>query len=223
MTTKIINSVPVVGLLVFLMAPQALAKHVPLGDDLERAGYEEIAFKKGVKVYKHRKSKTIRIGAEGRIDASPQQILAALLDYHHQVGQIDRLSESRILRHGERQMLVYQRLNLPVISDRDFTLRVTWWQKGGVTYVSYRALRDAGPKPRRGVVRVTRHSGTWQIKQLEGCNSSLVRFQVGIDLAGWLPMWMARSGAGKELPDLFASVKKMVASKKHRRVACIPN
>ena len=73
------------------------------------------------------------------------------------------------------------------------------------------------------MVRVKRHSGTWQIKPLPGGRLSLVRFQVGIDLAGWLPLWMARSGAGKELPDLFAAVNRMSAQQKERKVACIPN
>jgi hypothetical protein len=210
-------------LLTTLVAAPASARHVPLGRDLGKAGYEQIANKKGVKVYKHRTSRTIRIGADGRIPASPQQILDALLDYEDQVGKIDRLSESRVLKRGPNYMIVYQRLNLPVISDRDFTLHVKWWKKDGVTYVSYRALKGRGPGPRDGVVRVTDHSGTWQIKPVNGCRLSHVRFQVGIDLSGWLPLWMARSGAGKELPDLYTSVNRMISSKSTRRMACISN
>ena len=216
---KLNSSICITALLIGRAEP-ALAGHVPLGRDIRQAGYEQIANKKGVKVYKHRTSKTIRIGADGRIPATPDQILAALLDYHNQIGKIDRLSESRILRRGSNYMVVYQRLNLPVISDRDFVLHVKWWKKAGTTYVSYKALKGKDAKRRSDVVRVTSHSGTWQIKPL-ACGLSRVRFEVGIDLAGSLPLWMARSGAGKELPDLFASVNTMISSKNNRRVACI--
>ena len=125
-----------VALITLVTAAPAAAGHVPLGTDMKQAGYKQIANKKGVKVYKHGKSKTIRIGAQGRIPASAEQILAALLSYESQVGQIDRLSECRVLHRGANHMLVYQRLNLPVISDRDFTLKVKWWKKNGVTSVS---------------------------------------------------------------------------------------
>lgn len=219
MMTRRLNAA-IVALVVAALSAPALATPVPLGRDMTRRGYEQIADKKGVKVYKHRYSDTIRVGADGIIPASPDQILGVLLDYENQVGAVDRLTESRILRRGDNFMLVYQRLNLPVIDDRDFVLLVKWWKKKGTTFVRYRAVENRGPKPRDGIVRVTDHSGTWQIKPEDGCNSSRVRFQVGIDLSGWLPLWMARAGAGKELPDLFASVKQMTSRNKYRRIAC---
>lgn len=197
------------------------AEQTPLGVSLARRGFDKIAHERGVTVYKHRRSENIRIGAEGRVAAPPERVLAAVLDYQHQVGVMDRLSECRVLARGRGWLRVYQRLNLPVISDRDFVLTVRWGRAAdGTLWVRYRAVPDPRtPAPRSGVVRVSFHQGSWQLRPVEGGSATQVRFQVSIDLSGWLPRWMARAGAGKELPDLFGSVRRMVRKNGHRRTA----
>ena len=182
---------------------------IPLSVALASRGYKEIAFKKGVRVYKHKASKIIRLGADGIIAQPPAQVRAALLDYRNQIGVLERLSECRVLSRTKNNLWVYQRLNLPVISDRDFTLAVRWGGKQDSMWITYSAVRGLGPTPRKGVVRVKHHVGSWQLEASEGGRKTRARFQVSIDLAGWLPRWVARSGAGKELPQLFASIEKM--------------
>jgi hypothetical protein len=107
-------------------------------------------------------------------------------------------------------MLVYQRLDLPVISDRDFVLKVTWGKEGGKRWVRYRTVRGVGPAPRDGVVRVKHHQGSWQLTPTRRGEATLVRFQVSIDLGGWLPKSLARSGSGDEVPELFHVLRDMV-------------
>lgn len=199
------------GVLVMLAGGVSHGERLPLNVRLDQAGYERIAQRRGVSVYKHRTSDIIRLGAEARINAPPDDVLQVLLDYKDQVGVIDRLSESRVLHRGRSTMKVYQRLNLPVIDDRDFTLQVRWGQAGELRWVTYHAMRGGGPAPKDGVVRVTDHAGSWQLWPVDGGKATMARFMVRIDLAGWLPKWMARSGAGKELPDLFGSIRKLVA------------
>ena len=204
-----------------LVSPAVFGEMTPLSTPLVRQGFERIAYERGVTAYKHPGSKIIRIAAEGRVGATPQQVIAALIDYPRQVGVMDRLSKSRVLDRRACSLHVYQRLNLPVIDDRDFTLKVRWGTDRGVRWVRYRAVSNRGPAPQRGVVRVSTHQGSWQVKPLEGGSASWVRFQARIDLSGWLPRWMAKSGAGKELPELFTSVRKLVKRDDERRIACI--
>jgi hypothetical protein len=116
--------------------------------------------------------------------------------------------------------VVYQRLNLPVISDRDFNLKVSWWEKAGVTFVTYKAIPRGDRPPRDGVVRVSHHVGSWQLKPVSDGRQTLARFQVEIDLAGWLPKWMARSGSGKEVPELFGSISEMIRKSRYRSESC---
>jgi hypothetical protein len=197
--------------LVVASAFPARAERVPLSRSFAHAGYEQIAQRRGVTVYKHRDSDIIKLGADGRIDAPPDEVLQTLLDYERQVGVIDRLTESKVVARRDGRLRVYQRLNLPVIDDRDFTLDVRWGRSGDLRWITYRAVRSGSPE-RDGVVRVTHHQGSWQLEPLDGGRATSVRFMVAIDLGGWLPKWMARAGSGKELPELFASVRQLVRS-----------
>jgi hypothetical protein len=191
-----------------LFPASSLADKTPLSIPLTDRGYEWIKNKDGISVYKHTTSEIIKIGAEGRFEQTPEQLTKVLLDYRGQVGRIERLSESRVLARGDSWLVVYQRLNLPVISDRDYVLYVKWGQGDGMRWIRFKTVKDVAPS-RKGIVRVTYHQGSWQIKALPHGKGSYVRFQSTIDLAGWLPKWLARSGAAKELPKLFRSIKQM--------------
>ena len=74
--------------LVPLAHREARAERVPLTVKLPDKGFEQIARKKGVVVYKHKESDIIRLGAEGRMPASPEEVRAVLLDYEAQRGRI---------------------------------------------------------------------------------------------------------------------------------------
>lgn len=212
MSSGLYRMLPVLGALGALAtaAPRAArAERVPLMPYLSSSAFETIAQEKGVRVYKHRSSEIIRIGAEGLFPAPPERVKQALLDYSRQVGAIERLSEARVLSRGERSLYVYQRLNLPVIDDRDFVLNVRHGADGDKRWVSYWAVTDRGPPPRDGVVRVTNHRGTWVLEPADDGHATRVRYQVSIDLGGLLPRWMARAGAGRELPALFGAICRL--------------
>jgi len=200
----------------------ARADRIPLAVGLEQQGYEQIAQRDGVTVYKHRSASEIRLGAESRLPAPPDEVMAALLDYPGQVGRIKRLSESRVLAYRQGWLLVYQRLNLPVIDDRDFTLEVSWGRDREVRWIQYRVAPNGGPAARRGVVRVSLHEGSWQLRPVDGGRATLVRFMVRMDMGGWVPRWMVRGGSAKELPTLFQSVRGLLARAPERRVAWFP-
>lgn len=179
----------------------------------ESQGYEQIAERANVTVYKHGAARTIRLGADGRFPFPQPMVLAVLLDYRNQVRRIGRLSEARVLSRGRGWLVVYQRLNLPVIDDRDFTLFVTWRPVAGGGYrIVYRTANAKGPPARDGVVRVKLHQGSWQLRPAAG-NSTRVRFKVDMDLGGSLPMWLARWGSGKEIPQLFVDLQRMLVQR----------
>jgi hypothetical protein len=214
---------PITLLIAALVAPAthaaAGAERTPLDQPLARQGFEFINETRGVKVYKHRTSKIIRVAAEGVLGAPLADVREVVTDYRAQEGRVDRVSESRIIREGPSWLVVYQRLNLPVISDRDFTLVVRWGQDQDCQWVTYDAASSLGPTPRDGIVRVTEHSGSWQLRPIDNGRATFVRFQARVDLAGSLPRWMARSGAGRELPNLFANLCRLT-DPRHRSRPC---
>lgn len=178
----------------------------PLGVKLTSEGFELIEVRDGVTVYKHPIETIVRTAGEGTFQAPPGVVRDVLIDYERQVGRVGRVSEAVVLERGQQSMLVYQRLNLPVISDRDYNIVVEWGQRGDVTWITYTAVSGRGRKAVPGVVRVTRHSGSWQLRARKGGNATFARFQVSLDVAGLVPMWLVRSGAAKELPRLFADI-----------------
>lgn len=209
-----------VGLLGLVPGGAARAERIPLRVPVESQGYERIAWREGVAVFKHRTSNVIKLAAEARFEASPERVERVLLDYRGQIGVIARLSESHIQARGANWLRVYQRLNLPVIDDRDFTLRVDWGKDGETRWITYRALPNAAPPPRDGVVRLLHHEGSWQLQPLDGGRATYTRFMVSMSMGGMVPMWMARSGSAKEMPALFTAVRTMLNRSYERRLAC---
>lgn len=208
------------GVLVLIVPAVAWAGKPPVPVKLTRDGMQLIAVEKGVTVYKNEKSDIIWVGAEGRIPAPPDQVQHALLAYERQVGKIGRLSEVKVLSKKDQQLVVYQRLNLPIISDRDFVLKVRHGKQGIKRWISYWAVSNTGPSPRDGIVRVSHHRGGWELLPVAGGSETLLRLEVRIDLAGSVPMWMAKSSAGEELPELYASVCRLAVSKSKEKSSC---
>lgn len=187
----------------------------PPASPLERAGFEKVDRIEGVTVYSHGQSQELHFAAETRFAAPPWQVQQALLDYEGQLGHIHRLAESRILQRGPDLLLVYQRLGMPVIDDRDYTLLVRWGRRDGIRWVAFHAVRS-GPAPRSGVVRVPRHSGGWRLQPIEGGRATFARYETLMDLGGWVPMWMARQSAGAEVAEVILEFSRMLAAHHYR-------
>jgi hypothetical protein len=181
----------------------------PVKVDLPRKGFEQIAQRRGVTVYKNNTADVVWIGAIGVIPAPPERVHYALLDYEHQAGKIGRVSEAKVLSRDARGLLVYERLNLPIISDRDFVLRVTHGVDGDKRWIAYWAVNDRGPKPRDGVVRVTKHNGVWELLPTQDGRATIARCEIQISLGGMVPLWLAKSKAGEEIPELYSNVCKL--------------
>jgi hypothetical protein len=177
--------------------------------DLAHRGYVKVGTFDNVVVYEHDDPDLIMLGAEGKFPAPPAAVRAALLDYPRHPAVLARVAEATVLERGDDWLLVYRRLALPLIDDRDFTLRVTWGDDGGVLWIRYRTSRE-GPPPKEGVVRVTNHLGEWRLFSADDGRSTLARYESNIDMGGSLPKWMSRSGAIDEMPALFAGICKLL-------------
>jgi hypothetical protein len=171
-------------------------------------GYKHVGGKAGVEVYRQMQSPVIELLAEGEIDAPPSAVRDVLIDYPNARKTSEHVAESRILTGGQRQLTVYQRLNLPVIADRDFTLRAAWGERGELTWVRFSVDNTTGPSPRDGVVRLQTLNGSWDLRPARGGAATHAVYHVQIDLGGSVPMWMVSGGAAKDLPKLFENVQK---------------
>ncbi|MCB9558760.1 MAG: hypothetical protein H6707_21765 [Deltaproteobacteria bacterium] len=195
----------------WLAAFGPLPEWTPAKTPFTQVGFRQIDFRDGIRVYKDKTSRIVRIAAEGYIPVAAEHLQRALLDYRAHVGAMARVHTANILWHrpDNSQLIVYQRLALPAASDRDFVLHVISGKRDHVLYVAYKVAANVGPPPARGVVRVRHHSGSWQLHPTKDGKRTWVRYQVSIDVGGWIPRWLARSGAGEDLPELFEALCRL--------------
>jgi hypothetical protein len=160
-----------------------------------------------VQVYRHPIEIGIALGAEGPLDATPDRVQRVLTDYAHHLNWVQGLVESRVLKSGVNELYVYQRLDLPIVSDRDFTLHVRWGQLGDGRWLHFETANEVGPEPKRGIVRVPHHQGSWQLDAIDGKRTNaLYRFE--LDLGGSVPQWALHAErAMKDICRLFESVR----------------
>jgi len=204
---RAILSLATAWFLVHLAVPGAART---LAERLRARGYEPVTEEGGVSVFRQAQSDTIRLVAEGRFAAPPERVRAALLDYERHVGCVARLAESRVLARDDDSLLVYQRLSLPVVADRDMTLRVTWGAEAGGSWIAYRAVTGEGPACPEGVVRLTRYRGRWQLRPADGGRATVARLSVDMDMGGSLPPRLAAANAGQDLPALYAAISSLL-------------
>jgi hypothetical protein len=175
-------------------------------------GFTLIGEEKGVKVYRREKRPGIELAAEGNFNATPDRVRRVLIDYPSHRKWQKHLKENRILGRGEGSLDVYQRLDLPVLDDRDFTLHVTWGDEAGVHWMRFATANERGPAPIKGVVRVTDHEGGWRLEPTGEGKSTHAVYRFYLDLAGSFPAWMGKGQATSDVPELFANIAKQLPS-----------
>lgn len=177
---------------------------------LAAEGFVLLGEERGVKVYRREKRPGIELAAEGTFAATPERVRRVLVDYpSHQRWQ-KHLKENRILTRGDGSLDVYQRLDLPVLDDRDFTLHATWGAEGTILWMRFAVANERGPAPVPGVVRVTAHEGGWRLEPAAGGASTHAVYRFYLDLAGSFPRWLGKGQATSDIPDLFANITQQL-------------
>jgi hypothetical protein len=183
---------------------------IPLVAAAQAPGFKHVGSHAGVEVYRQMRSPVIELVADGEIAAPPSQVRAVVLDYAHAHEVTDHVVESRVLQSGKRDVYVYQRLDLPIVADRDYTQHCWWGEKGPQLSVRCVVDNGHGPAPRPGVVRVPTLDGSWELTPIHDGMATHAVYHVRIDMAGSIPKWMVSGGAAKDLPKLFDGVRKQV-------------
>jgi hypothetical protein len=174
----------------------------------------------GVEVYLRKDTGAIELAAVGELDAPPSEVQAALLDYGAHVRVNSHLAESTVLARRSGEQFVYQHLKLPVIKDRDFTLRVTWTD-GVPRGVQFSIDGAHGPAATKKAVRMSVLNGRWDLEPIRDGNATRAVYHVQIDFAGSVPRWMVRGGAAKDLPGVYIGMRRLIVDRRSGRVSAI--
>jgi len=182
--------------------------------------YVPIGGHDGVLVYLRSDTPVISLAAVGEFDAPPVEVQAALLDYGAHGRVNPHLAESRVLQRRPGELLVYQRLKMPVIKDRDFTLSVAW-SDGEPRGLRFAIDGTHGPKPTKNAVRMTLLDGSWDLEPIRGGRATRAVYHVQIDFAGSVPRSLVRDGAGKDLPSVYVGIRRLVTQRRADSVSAV--
>jgi hypothetical protein len=181
-------------------------------------GFVLIGEERGVEVYLRKQDpRVIELAGVGEFEAPPEEVQAALLDCEKQQHHVETIAECRVLERKPGEVILYQRLDLPVIKDRDFALRVIWNSTGSTRGVRYSVVAGKGPPPNDDAVRVSLMTGRWVLEPIGDGTRTRATYHVQVDLAGLIPPALVRSGAGKDIPGLFEGMRKVVLERRTMR------
>lgn len=134
-----------------------------------------------------------------RMSASADQIAAWVGAVHTYTDWQHNCEEARVLPQSDGSRLTYNRIGSPwPVSDRDVVLRSTRTNStDGSIHIEFRSTEDANLVVPRGVVRMPRLFGSYELTPVEG--GTQVVYTVDSDPGGSLPLWLVRQ-ASKDLP-----------------------
>jgi ribosome-associated toxin RatA of RatAB toxin-antitoxin module len=126
--------------------------------------------------------------------------------------------ESRVLKREGDSILTYQRISAPLVSDRDYTLRIRTTARkveGGTSYRSrWETENESGPPERPGIVRVKLCEGGWLLEPL-GPNATRATYTVYTDSGGVIPAFIKNAGSQIGIRKIFTALRKQVRDPKY--------
>jgi ribosome-associated toxin RatA of RatAB toxin-antitoxin module len=160
--------------------------------------------------------------ATGEIAASTAVVHAVLDDAESYPRFMPYTVECRVLKREGDSVLTYQRISAPLVSDRDYTLRVRTTSKtveGGTSYRSrWETENAAGPAEKPGVIRVKLCEGGWLLEPV-GPNTTRATYSVYTDSGGVIPAFIKNTGSQIGIRKIFAALRKQVLDPKYKSEA----
>jgi hypothetical protein len=210
-----------------MFATLALATSIgaaAIAGDPKEPAWEESSTSKGVTVMmRERKGTDVKeILAVGEVGAPPRAVFRAIGDYQRYKEIMPYTEESKVVasEQGEKVVHVYSRINAPLVSRRDYTMRIVEVSdfKDGKGYLGTRwTPSEKGPAAADGVVRVKVNEGSWRVEPLDGGARSRVTYFLFTDPGGSLPAWIKNSASSGAIPDMFEALRRVAPEERYRK------
>jgi hypothetical protein len=165
-----------------------------------------------VKTRKRADSDIKEVWAEGNIAACPIDIQSTLTDINRYPQFMPYIAEARYVAETDPDgaQYVYSRLNLPILSSRDFVHK-TYVDRDakrdpeGVFANHWFAVPDKFPS-RHNIVRLRLSEGSWLVTPLPDGKSHVV-YHVAVDPGGAIPSWAANKSNADGVSQTFKNVE----------------
>lgn len=187
-------------------------------------GWKVVKNEDGLIIYNRTKagSDLKEVKAIGTIHAPPWVVKNVLDDVNNYKHFMPYTEESKLLKRGDGYMISYQRLDAPIISNRDYTLRIQDKSRrlpdGTVVYKrAWSPANHLGPPEMSGVVRVKQNEGYWLLEEKDGGKHTKATYWLFTNPGGSLPTFVINAANGQAIPGLFSAIEKRSALPQYQK------
>ncbi len=203
--------------LLLVIALCALAGNLPAAED----GWSVASHSSDVTVYERtRKGSPLReFKAVGVLAVPPEVIKRVIDDVDQYPTFMPYVTEARVISRDGANLVSYQRISPPLVSDRDYTVRVnceTRRSPAGTSFCnSWQAANQLGPAEKAGVSRVKITEGSWLLEPEADGRKTRATYHIFSDSGGSLPASITNAASRTAIPKLFDSIRKQAQLAKY--------
>ncbi|MEI8340072.1 MAG: START domain-containing protein [Verrucomicrobiota bacterium] len=183
-------------------------------------GWVEVSNKPGLVIYCREKkdSQVKEYKATGEIVAPAWVVKNVIDDVENYAHFMPYVTESTVLAREGESLVTYQRFTAPMVSDRDYILRIQFESHpapgGGTVYCNkWKGTTGYGPEEKHGVIRVKVNEGYWLLEPTG--ETTRATYMIFTDPGGAIPAMVINYGNKNAIPKLFASVQKQAGNPKY--------
>lgn len=181
--------------------------------------WELVTNNQGIKVWTREKagSAVKEVMTSGAVDAPSWRVLKVVTDLDGYANFMPHTKESRILEKEGNEALFYTRVAPPLISDRDYTLKIVSTRIEGRErdfLIRFEQANDRGPATIKGVVRVDVVRGYWQL-ETKNEGATLLTYYVFTEPGGSVPDGLANKANVQSVPAIIKAVRERVLLKQY--------
>ena len=183
--------------------------------DIDAAGWSAYATKDGVtlerrrpegsRFYEHRAVVDVAGVAPARAAAEIWRALRS--------GDMESLQHRDILAERPDELVIYDRIHTPIVSDRDYTIVVRRRVAGARVWFQCETANDRGPPPAAGYVRIPTIAAGWYVEP-DGRGGTRLGYFAYSEPGGSVPALLVRGAqADRSLADVVRMVKRLRAAR----------
>jgi hypothetical protein len=156
--------------------------------------------KAGTGFYEHRSVVDLPVDTE----AAAAEVWACLRG-----GDMDSLKHREILREEPDQLVIYDQIKTPLVSDRDYTITVTRIREGRRVKFVCETHNELGPGPQKGHVRIPIIRAGWQVEPSE--KGTRLTYYAYSEPGGLIAAFLARGAqADRSMADVIRMVQRLL-------------
>lgn len=160
------------------------------------------------------------IWAEMEMDAEVQDIQSAILDAGAYPRFMPYFKESRVVGNEGGHALVYSRMAMPFVQERDYVVKVQVLKQvkedGSGEFANRWEAVEGHVPARDNTVRLRLNKGEWKAAPT-GDGKSRVSYRVTVHPGTWVPSFAIDMGNKKGIPEMMKAVEKEAKERGVRR------